>query len=106
VGDLVRTFVSHEDPHVRQSVFALLAITISITDAAPHIIESISGGSNIIANLKLLRDKETFSDNKALLDHLIAFVMHAASLNYKLNFDITSTESNVPKSLRIVKDDL
>jgi hypothetical protein len=102
----VRAFVSHEDPHVRQSVISLLAIVISISDGASYIIESVSGGHNIFESLKKLREKETFAENKALLDHLLSFVVGAASKDFTLNFDIRSSESDVPMSLRILSDEL
>jgi len=101
VGNIVRSFVLHEDVHVRQSVIALLAIVVSISDGATYILEAISGEQNILYSLKTLREREINPENQSLLDHTIAFLVQALAVDSQLKLSLPNT-SDVPMQLRIL----
>lgn len=103
VGHLSQTFATHPDGTVRQSVIALVAITITISDGATYVIEAISGSSNIFESLKQLREQETLPENKALLDHVIAYLTQAA-VQHAASSSSTSLQDGINSMLRFLPD--
>jgi hypothetical protein len=75
-------------------VFALLAILFTICDGANYVIEAFSCGTNIFEMFKKFRDHETNMENQGLLDHTIAFIAQAATIDCRLQFPTSSAHSS------------
>ncbi len=104
VGQLFHKFHPHPDPSVRHALFALLAVLVTVSDGAFHIVEAISCGSNIFEMLKTLIDLEVKGggagneENIALLNHTLAYLTQAAREDYRL-LQLPSSSSSSSSSV-------
>lgn len=65
-------------------------------------------GSNIFEIFKLLRNQETNLENQTLLDHTVAYLAQAATLDCKLRFSAEADGGNIEAKkyakLRVLPD--